>query len=91
MKKALKYLFFLLLVMPSVTFAEDITYADAQKAILEVMKDYYIRGERIQYNFAKNIYGIPSPEDATSQDTYYMVCSAFSYNVYKEAFGMEAK
>ena len=37
-------------------------YLETQKIIKEVMKDYYMKGERIQYNHAKTTYGVATPE-----------------------------
>ena len=68
----------------------SIKYEDAQNMVKEVMKSYYMRGARYQYNYAKAIYGNIAPEEMTSQDPKYGVCAAFVYDVYSEAFGMQA-
>lgn len=85
-------LLILMLIMPlSVKAAlpqkTDLDYAEAQKMIKEVMKAYYIKEEHFQYNYAKAQYGVHAPEDATSQDIKYLVCAAFTYTSYVEAFG----
>ena len=64
------------------------TYQKASNIVKEVMRDYYIKGSRIQYNHSRAFWGIESPEDATSQNILYQVCSAYSSNIYKEAFGI---
>ena len=64
-------------------------YEDAQKIVKEVMRSYYIRGPRMQYNYAKTKYGIEAPEEGTSQDILHSVCAAYNYDVYSEAFGVK--
>ncbi len=99
MKK--KLLLLIILLIPFYINAETIsvgtaygTYTDAQNMIKEVMKSYYLRGDNIQYSFARaitqafNRTGM-SPEEATSQDMQYMVCTTFAYDIYHEAFGMD--
>lgn len=75
---------------PNIENNNTIKYEEAQKAIKEVMKQYYIKGPYFQYNYAKATYGAESPEDATSQDTKYAVCGAFTYDIYAETFGMKS-
>lgn len=95
MKKIICFLIVILL-LPISVFAEETnkikgeygTYSDASKIIKEVMKSYYIRGPYIQYNYAKTKYGFQSPEIATSQNILHMVCAAYAYDVYTEAFAM---
>ena len=95
MKKIIKLLVFLLIfINPILVSAESIKgeYGDYDTAInmvKETMKSYYIRGVYQQYNYAKTIYPIGSPEEATSQDINYSVCAAYTYSVYTEAFGMK--
>ena len=59
------------------------------KAIQAVLYAYYMRGPLIQYNTLKAYYSSFSPEEATSQNTNYMICSALPYNVYNELFGIK--
>ena len=66
-------------------------YEDAKNIVKEVMKAYYVKGSKIQYNFAKSTYYQDSPEDATSQKTAYFVCASFATTVQHEAFGMHGK
>lgn len=95
MKKIIKLLVFLLIfINPIFVSAESIKgeYGDYDTAInmvKETMKSYYIRGTYAQYNYSKTSYPIGSPEEATSQDTNYSVCAAYTYSVYTEAFGMK--
>ncbi len=96
MKKGL--LLFVILAMmiffPRSVLAEDRitgeygTYDKAIKIIQEVLRDYYIRGESIQYNYARAQYGEYPPEEATKQDNRYFVCACFTFSAYKEAFGV---
>ncbi len=57
-----------------------------QQALREVMYCYYMRGANVQYNSMKR--AVFSPEEATGQNMNYMVCSALSQNIYKEALGL---
>lgn len=78
---------------------------ERQKAVVETAYSYYYKGKMIQYdgsNFTRvNVkdkgfdvssfrgsYMVP-PEDATSQNTLFFVCSSFVYNVYKEAINYQ--
>ena len=82
---------FIVLFLPMIANAEEITYSNAQNYIKEVMASYYFKGPAFQYNYSKSTFGLEVPEDATSQDIKYMVCSAFVYDVHAEAFGMYYK
>ena len=94
MKKFILLILVLFIISPNIVKAEDMTigeygtYDNAIKIVQESMKAYYLRGPYLQYNYAKATYGEESPEEATSQDHKYIVCAAFTYNVYTEAFGM---
>ena len=57
---------------------------EVHQAFQEVAYSYYMRGKNIQYNSFKIDYF--SPEEATSQNIKYVVCSAFAYDVYLELF-----
>ena len=61
---------------------EQMKVQDVQKALQEVAYSYYMRGKDIQYNSHKVHYF--SPEEATSQNVNYLVCSGFTRNVYRE-------
>jgi len=61
---------------------EQMKVQDVQKALQEVAYSYYMRGKDIQYNSYKVHYF--SPEEATSQNVNYLVCSGFTRNVYRE-------
>lgn len=64
-------------------------YTDVQKALQEVAYAYYMRGPNIQYNSMKGLPSLYSPEEATSQNMNYMVCSAFTRNVYYDLLGIK--
>ena len=59
---------------------------EVHKAFQEVAYSYYMRGKNLQYNTFKADYF--SPEEASSQNIKYVVCSAFAYNVYLELFNI---
>lgn len=87
---------FLLFLSPKIIWAERIdarvpygTYDKARELVKEGMKSYYLRGPSIQYNYSKATYGEEAPEEATSQDTKYAVCAAYTYDVYTETFGVK--
>ena len=67
----------------------DITYEEAKKIVKETMRDWYIRGPYVQYNYSRSTYGVDYPENATKDNTKYDVCSAFASDVYGNAFGFE--
>ena len=90
-KKLFKILVFIILLLPCYVHAEDISYENAQKIVKEVMQAWYMRGSYRQYNSSKNLYfGINHPEDSTSQDMGYSVCTGFTNVVYQESFGTMA-
>jgi len=69
-----------------------------QEAVVAVAEAYYARGVYIQYEDKKFISSGSilradrhkySPEDATSQFTTYSNCAVFTYDVYKEALGID--
>jgi len=64
------------------SYAQYIKVEDFQKAFQEVAYSYYMRGKYIQYNSPK--VHVFSPEEATSQNINYMVCSGLSRNIYYE-------
>ena len=62
-----------------------------KRAIQEVAYSYFMRGSDLQYNSAKigpSDKTLFSPEEATSQNTNYLVCSAFTKAVYSELLGV---
>jgi len=61
---------------------EQTKVQDVLKALQEVAYSYYMRGKDIQYNSHKAHFF--SPEEATSQNVNYMVCSGLTRNVYRE-------
>lgn len=66
------------------------TYDNAIKIIQEVMRDYYIKEGKFQYNYSRASYGGNSPEEATIQDTKHLVCASYTYSCYAEAFGVSS-
>ena len=58
-----------------------------ESAVKEVEYSYYMRGKNIQYNTHKRF--LFSPEDATDQNTNYLVCSGFTQTVYYELFNIK--
>ena len=91
-KRLFKILVFIILLLPCYVYAEDISYEDAQKIVKESMQAWYMRGIYRQYNSGKNLYfDINHPEDSTSQDIGYIVCSGLTDFVYQEAFGTSAE
>ena len=76
----------LVLFIPTVAFAEDLS--SEQKALVETADAFKRKGNKIQYDsfrFSLNSY----PELATSQNTIYTHCANFVYSVYKNALNME--
>ena len=66
----------------NISYEQYIKVEDVRKALQEVAYSYYMRGKNIQYNAPK--VHIFSPEEATSQNINFMVCSGFTKNVYRE-------
>lgn len=69
------------------TQANGTGLSEFKKALQEVAYAYYMRGPQIQYNSMKVSYY--SPEEATSQNINYMVCSGFNRNVYNELLNIK--
>ena len=91
-KRLIKIIVFIILIMPCYVYAEDISYDNAQKIVKESMQAWYMRGSYLQYNSSKkSYYKIVHPEESTSQDMGYTVCSGYTNLVYQEAFGMMAE
>ena len=64
-----------------------VTQDELDGSLKEVMLAYYTGGQYTQYNSSKR--AVYAPEEATSQDTQYTICSGFAYNVYYEAFQLK--
>ena len=89
MKKIYVLLIITFLLLPSFVMAEEErkigeygTYDNAIKIIQEVMRDYYIKEDKFQYNYSRASYGGNSPEEATTQDTNHLVCASYTYSCY---------
>ncbi len=63
------------------------SYESVMKAVKEMATAYYDRGTNIQYNCCK-AKPHQSPEEATSQNIVYMVCSHFVRSVYQQLLGV---
>ena len=84
MKKYKKFIsIFIIAFISGISISNEQTkFEDVRKALQEVAYSYYMRGKDIQYNSHKVHYF--SPEEATSQNINYLVCSGFTRNVYRE-------
>ena len=96
--RLLIYVFSIILFIPifveaeTIVEAETMTYDDAQEAVRQSIQAWYMRGSNRQYNSSKNTYNIlRHPEESTSQDTGYSVCSGFTNDAWMEAFGFKPK
>ena len=67
----------------------EINMVTFRNALKEVAYSYYMRGKFIQYNSMKGNPSWFSPEEATSQNINYLVCSAFVKNVYYDLLGVK--
>lgn len=85
--KKLIYLLLFLIFIPHVFAVEKTEF---EKAFQEVEWAYYMRRENIQYNSQRTntTQGYYPPEDATSQNRNYSVCSGFPKYVYRNMFGI---
>ena len=92
-RKLMFLIIMIILFIPNLTYAENAisgeygTYEDAIKIIQEVMKLYYIKGDRIQYSSSRAWKESFPPEEGTYQDNHYLVCSAFASYSHNQAFG----
>ena len=85
-KKCLIFLLIVLFAFNNKIYA--LTRVEFENAFKETAYAYYMRNENIQYNSMKtNGSGPFSPEEATSQNTNYVVCSGFTHDVYYELLG----
>ena len=64
------------------SYVSNSTLEEVQTSLKEISYSYYMRGKYIQYNQAKAAWF--SPEEATEQNNNFLVCSAFTTNVYRE-------
>ena len=65
-----------------ISYIYNSKYEDVLSAIKELIYNYYMRQENIQYSDGRCEY-FP-PEDATRQNVKYSVCTYFVHNIYKE-------
>ena len=81
---------FLISLMPvnNTYAANSETLTREQKALKAVARALYNKGSLVQYCSYRKTF-MSKPEDATSQNIIYSVCSDFTYTVYKNALGME--
>ena len=70
--------------------SKSLPYENTKSMIKEVMQAWYMRGSHRQYNSSKNQYIERHPEDSTSQEMGYSVCSGFTHDVLSETFGMSS-
>ena len=76
---------------------------ERQKALVAVAESYFARGVHLQYDDTRAVtgavvdppvyrwsrYRLDSPEDSTRQHVNYTNCAKFTYDVYKEALGLD--
>ena len=62
---------------------------DLQKAVVITAESYYLRGKYAQYSQGKRTPGARAPEDYTEQSTGYTDCSAFVFDIYLFALGLD--
>ena len=72
------YIFYFLII----SYVSNSSLEEVRNCLKEVAYSYYMRGKYIQYNTHKG--ALFSPEEATSQNINYCVCSLFVKNVYLE-------
>lgn len=64
------------------------TVDEIREAVVETAEAYYRKGTYVQYDsFRKS--GVFTPEDATSQNTIYSVCSDFTYMIFYNTLGIK--
>ena len=67
---------------------DEVKYKDIMDGLIDTARAYYARGLNIQYDsYRKSLYS--SPEDATSRNQIYTVCSGFIFMTYYNALGIE--
>lgn len=76
---------------------------ERQKALVATAESYFARGVYLQYDDTRAVVGdvvnppvyrwsryyLNSPEDTTSRNITYTNCAKFTYDVYKETFGLD--
>ena len=82
LRKFILIIFLYNLLLIKMSYEINSKFEEVQKALKEVAYSYYMRGKNIQYNSFKVHWF--SPEEATSQNIKYLVCSGFTRNVYRE-------
>ncbi len=90
MKKKLNLIIFIIFIIQfvfSVKSMASTSYKDVQKAWQEVVNSYYMHGINIQYTTRKA--SLFPPEEATSQNLTYMVCSTFAKNINYDLLGIK--
>ena len=92
MKLKMKYLIFLfVLIFPIYCHAEvteTTCFNDGLNALMETANAYYSQGKQLQYDSFKKILSA-TPEDATSKNYIYTVCSGFTYQTYNQTLGIK--
>ena len=66
----------------------NVEYTLEEQAIREVADAYYRKGKNVQY-CGWRLTQINPPEEATSQNNNYSVCTNFTYQVYAQALGFK--
>ena len=86
MKKVRYLIFILILLFPICCKADCVD--TGLKALMETANAYYSQGKQLQYDSFKKILSA-TPEDATSKNYIYTVCSGFTYQSYNQTLGIK--
>ena len=90
MSKKIFLLIFCLCIL-CIPFEVNATSTSAEEqinALMETANAYYRQGVQVQYDsYRKNLYA--TPEDATSQNYVYTVCSGFAFQTYYQTLGIK--
>lgn len=70
------------------SYVYDNQLTQNQNALKLVAEQYYNRGQYIQYDDYRKAVGDYSPELATEDNTLYVVCGAFIYDVYRVTYNV---
>ena len=81
-------LFSLLLPLYTKAANKSETLTSEQQAVRALATAYYNKGYMVQYCSYRRTF-MSAPDDATTQNTIYSVCSDFTYSVYKNALNIE--
>lgn len=76
------------LLFPVSVLAEG-NLTEKQKVLINTAEAYYNRKDAVQYDKYKSTVGYVIPEQGNEQNTLYLVCGAFVYDVYR--YGFEVK